>query len=193
MDTSKLKEDIVFWDELRGQRFCFLSTWGLFSPTEVDEGTRLLISHMEINPSDMILDLGCGYGAIGVVAATLAPQGHVHMVDKDFIAVAYAQENAELNHVKNCESYMSNGFSHIDKGRSFHKILSNLPAKVGKEMLTIFISDAKKHLKPGGKIMVVTVLGLKNSIKYLFEEAFGNYEKVATSKNYIVASATKIA
>lgn len=192
MDVSKLKEDVVFWDELRGSKYCFHSTWGLFSPTEIDEGSRLLINHMEIGPSDMVLDLGCGYGPIGIVAATLAPQGHIHMVDKDFVAVEYAQENAELNHLKNTESYVSNGFSHIAEGRTFHKILSNLPAKVGKEMLSIFIADAKKHLKPGGEIIVVTVLGLKNSIKYLFEEEFGNYEKVAAGKNYIVASATKV-
>ncbi len=191
MDTTQLKEDIVFWDELRGERFCFHSTWGLFSPTEIDEGSRLLINNMEINPSDMVLDLGCGYGPIGVVAAALAPQGYTHMVDKDFIAVRYAQENAELNHLKNCESYLSNGFSNIQKGRTFHKILSNLPAKVGKEMLSIFLSDAKDHLKPGGKIYVVTVLGLKKYIKHFFEEEFGNYEKVAGGKNYIVASATK--
>ena len=191
MDIQKLKEDIVFWDELRGRRFCFHSTWGLFSPSAIDEGTHLLIENMEINPADMVLDLGCGYGAIGVVAATLAPQGHIHMVDKDFIAVEYAQENAQLNHLKNTESYVSNGFSHISEGRSFHKILSNLPAKVGKEMLTIFVADAKKHLKPGGKLFVVTVMGLKNPVKYLFEEIFGNYEKVASGKNYIVASATK--
>jgi 16S rRNA G1207 methylase RsmC len=164
----------------------------LFSPSEIDEGTRLLIDNMEISPADMVLDLGCGYGAIGVVAASLAPQGHIHMVDKDFIAVQYAQENAELNYLKNTESYLSNGFSHISEGRTFHKILSNLPAKVGKEMLAIFVADAKKHLKIGGKIFVVTVMGLKNPVKYLFEEEFGNYEKVASGKNYIVASATKV-
>lgn len=191
MDTTTLKEDIVFWDELRGNRFCFHSTWGLFSPDAVDEGSRLLINHMEINPSDLILDLGCGYGVIGVVAGTLAPQGHVHMVDKDFVSVKYAQENAELNHLKNCESYLSNGFSNIDERRTFHKILSNLPAKVGKEMLSIFLSDAKDHLKPGGRIYVVTVMGLKHFVKDFFEEEFGNYEKIVQSKNYIVSSAVK--
>ena len=191
MDTQRLREDIVFWDEFRGKKFCFHSTWGLFSPDAVDEGSKLLINTMEINSSDMVLDLGCGYGAIGVVAAALAPQGHIHMVDKDFVAVEYAQENAELNFLKNCESYLSNGFSNVPAGRTFHKILSNLPAKVGKEMLSIFISDAKTHLKPGGTIYVVTVLGLKHYIKYVFQEEFGNYEKVASGKNYIVAMATK--
>lgn len=192
MDTQKLKEDIVFWDELRGNRYCFHSTWGLFSPEHIDEGTRLLINNMEIGNLDMVLDLGCGYGAIGTVAAKLATQGHIHMVDKDFMAVKYAQENAELNYLKNTESYLSNGFSNIDEKRTFHKILSNVPAKVGKEMLTILVSDARKHLKPGGTITFVTVLGLKNTIKALFEEEFGNYNKVAASKNYIVASATKV-
>lgn len=191
MDIAKLKEDIVFWDTLRDSRFCFHATWGLFSPTAIDEGSRLLINTMEVRPGDMVLDLGCGYGPIGIVAASLAKNGHVHMVDKDFVAVAYAQKNAELNYLQNTESYVSNGFSHVDEKRTFHVILANLPAKAGKEMLSIFLADAKKHLKPNGKIYVVTVLGLKNFIKEFFTKEFGNYEKVAASKNYIVALCTK--
>ncbi len=191
MSIQHLKEDIVFRKNIRGFDFTFLSTWGLFSPREIDEGTQLLIDHMEINPQDVVLDLGCGYGVIGLVAAKLAPQGHIHMVDKDFVALEYAEKNAEMNFIHNTEIYLSNGFSKIDEGRTFHVIASNLPAKVGKEMISIFLHDAKKHLKPGGKLYIVTVMGLKGLIRNEFEELFGNYEKVAGGKNYIVALAIK--
>lgn len=191
MDVQKFREDMVFWEELRGNKFCFHSTWGLFSPQAIDAGSKLLIDHMEISPADMVLDLGCGYGAIGVVAAFLAPQGHVHMVDKDFVAVEYAQQNAELNHVQNTESYLSNGFSHIQEGRTFHKILSNLPSHVSKELLSIFLTDAKKHLKPEGKLYIVIAVRLKHYMQEALQDLFGNCESVAKSKEYIVFSATK--
>ncbi len=192
MDTSKFKDDIVFWDTLREKKFCFHSTWGLFSPSVIDEGSRLLINAMEIHPSDMVLDLGCGYGPIGIVAASLAPQGHVHMVDKDFVAVEFAKNNAALNYLKNCECYLSNGFSHIDPKRTFHVILSNPPSHMPKELLTTFFQDAKSHLKPGGKFYLVIAVRLKNYLKEALTEIFGNYEKLAVSKDYIVASATKM-
>lgn len=191
MSIQDLKEDIVFQENLRGFPLIFHSTWGLFSAAEIDEGTRLLIDTMDIQSTDLVLDLGCGYGALGIIAAKLAKEGHVHMVDKDFVAVEYAQKNVEVNNLKNCEVYLSNGFSHIDPKRSFSVIISNLPAKVGKEMLEIFISDTKKHLKPGGKLYVVTVSGLKDVIKRLFEEKLGNWKKMAGSRNYVISLAMK--
>ena len=108
-----IRKDIEFSMALRGQNLRFRSTWGLFSPEGIDEGTRLLIEELEISEDATSLDLGCGYGVIGLVMAKLAPQGRVHMVDKDFVAVEYAKKNAEANGVKNAEVYLSNGFSHV--------------------------------------------------------------------------------
>ena len=69
---SELKQDIKFTAELRGNSLDFSTTWGVFSPTEVDSGSRLLIEAMEISPADDILDIGCGYGAIGLAAQRCA-------------------------------------------------------------------------------------------------------------------------
>lgn len=98
-EIAQLKQDIVFSTELRGMPMTFHSTWGLFCPREVDEGSRLLIEKAEIRPNDDILEIGCGYGPIGLTLAKLSPQGMVHLVDKDFVAVEYAKKNAELNHI----------------------------------------------------------------------------------------------
>ena len=65
----------------------FYSTWGLFSPRSVDEGTRLLVDQLDINEGETCLDIGCGYGAVGIVMARLSGTGSVYMVDKDFVAV----------------------------------------------------------------------------------------------------------
>ena len=68
-DLNKLREDIVFKAAFRGNDFTFHSTWGLFSPTEIDEGSRLLLDHLEVRSGDISLDIGCGYGALGIPMA----------------------------------------------------------------------------------------------------------------------------
>lgn len=187
---DKLREDIVFRDTLREQTLSFHSTWGLFSPRGIDEGTRLLLERVEIDPTDDCLDLGCGYGAIGLTLARLAPEGHTTLVDKDFVAIEYCHKNIEVNHISNAEALLSNGFDAI-RGRSFDIIASNIPAKVGNELMSLFFYDAYQQLKPGGRLYVVTINGLRDYIKRVFKERFGNYAKLKQGKNYTVAVATK--
>lgn len=191
VDITKLKEDNLIRVDLRSQQIKLFTTWGLFSPKEIDEGSLLLLKYLEIKPTDDVLDLGCGYGVLGLIAAKLAPLGMTHLVDKDFVAVQYARKNAKINEIKNTEIYLSNGFSDVPQDRKFDIIISNLPAKTGKELHYILLHDAREHLKPGGKLYVVTISGLKEYIKRTFEEVFDNYEKLGQSKNYTVAMATK--
>ncbi|MCG5512260.1 class I SAM-dependent methyltransferase [Ectothiorhodospira shaposhnikovii] len=185
-----LREDIVFADTLRGQSLNFHTTWGLFSPRGIDAGTHLLLDFIEVNETDDCLDLGCGYGPIGLTLARLAPRGHTCLVDKDFVAVEYAARNARLNGIVNTEAFLSNGFSAVGD-RRFHLVTSNLPAKVGKEMLYLYLYDALNHMHPGGRIYVVTITGLRRFIERAFKEVFGNYDKVKQGREYTVAMAVK--
>ncbi len=185
-----LKQDIVFRATLRGFPLELHSTWGLFSPRVIDDGTRMLIESLTMQPRRTILDIGCGYGAIGLSMAKAWPDAEVHMVDKDFVALAYAGRNAQINHLNNCRIYASNGFSAVPD-MAFDTIASNLPANVGREMLTILLHDARRHLKPDGELWVVTVAGLRQFIRRNFEEVFGNYKKVKQGKTYTVALARK--
>lgn len=187
---DKLRQDIVFQETLCGQTLSFHSTWGVFSPREVDEGSRLLLDEMTIRPGDDCLDLGCGYGPIGLTMARLAPEGRTLLVDKDFVAVDYANINIRNNQIPNAEAILSNGFSAVGK-RQFDIIASNIPAKVGNEMLTLFMYDALAHLKPGGRLYVVTINGLRQYIKRNFNEVFGNYDKLKQGKTYTVGMAEK--
>jgi len=159
-EVKKLREDIVFSETLKDIPFVFHTTWGIFSPRNIDEGTLLLLKYLEINETDDCLDLGCGYGPIGLTMAKLAPKGLTTLVDKDFKAVEYSNINAELNQIKNAEALLSNGFDQINK-RKFNIVVSNIPAKVGNEMLSLFLYDAYKQMKHGGKIYVVTITGLR--------------------------------
>lgn len=189
-EIKKLREDIVFNETLNGIPFVFHSTWGIFSPRNIDEGTLMLLKYLEINETDNCLDLGCGYGPIGLTMAKLAPKGQTTLVDKDFKAVEYSNINAELNQVKNAEALLSNGFDQIRK-RKFDVVVSNIPAKVGNEMLSLFLHDAYQQMNPGAKIYVVTITGLRKYIKRNFEDVFGNYKKLKQGSNYTVAMATK--
>ena len=185
----ELKKDIVFDAHIGGESFTFRSAWGLFSPREIDEGSRLLLDFVETRPDDAILDIGCGYGAIGIPLARRAAGGNVHMVDKDFTALEYATKNARANRAENCTIYLSDGFNQVPRGARFDLVVSNLPAKVGKELFWIWLSDSRRFLKPGGRICVVTITGLREFIKRNFNDFFGNYEKLKQGRAYTVAQA----
>lgn len=189
-EIKALREDIVFSETLNGFPFVFHSSWGIFSPRNIDEGTLLLLKYLEINETDDCLDLGCGYGPLGLVMAKMAPKGKVTLVDKDFKAVEYSTKNAELNQLPNAEALLSNGFDQI-RERKFDIVVSNIPAKVGNELLSLFLHDAYRQMKSGAKIYVVTITGLRKYIKRNFEEVFGNYKKLKQGPNYTVAMATK--
>lgn len=185
---DKIRSDIEFRESVRGIELAYRTTWGLFSPKNVDEGSRLLLDHLEINENDDTLDLGCGYGPLGLTMARLAPQGTSVLVDKDFVAVEYSRRNAELNRIGNTEIFLSNGFDQIGD-RSFDLIVSNLPAKTGKELYYLYFYDALVRMNPGARFYVVTISGLRKFVQRAFQEVFGNYEKIKQGKTYTVALA----
>jgi 16S rRNA G1207 methylase RsmC len=150
----------------------------------------LLLEHLEISPADDTLDLGCGYGPLGLTMARLAPDGHHVMVDKDFVAVEYARKNAKVNGVDNVETFLSNGLEQVGD-ITFDLIVSNLPAKTGKELYYLYFYDALEKLNPGGRIVVVTISGLRKFVQKAFMEVFGNYDKVKQGRTYTVAMARK--
>ncbi|HIH49954.1 MAG: methyltransferase [Candidatus Micrarchaeaceae archaeon] len=162
----------------------------LFSYKHVDEGTMLLLGELEVKETDDCLDMGCGYGVIGISMAKLAPKGRTYLVDRDFIAVDYANINIRENGLHNAEARLSNGFSHL-KGLKFDVIASNLPTHIGQLSLRNIISDMKAHLKPSGRVYVVTVSILKPFIKREFLSVFGNYEKLKQGRKHLVSMAVK--
>ena len=190
MAVDRLSREVEFQTKLRGTPLTFSTTWGLFSPKTVDAGTHLLIEHLDPREGDTCLDLGCGYGAVGITLAKCVPTATVYMVDKDFVAIDYARKNVKQNGLQNCHVLLSNGFSHLPDVQ-FDLIASNLPANVGKELLQIFLIDAKKHLKPNGRLYVVTISGLREFIKRNFKTIFGNYRKVKQRGTHTVAMATR--
>ena len=190
-DISRLKKDIVLDVELLGSKFNLHTRWGVFSPRSIDDGTVLLMKYLSADENDICLDLGCGYGPIGLALARHCSKGQVHMVDKDFVAVELANYNAKNNGITNAKAYLSDAFTHVPNEIRFDQIISNIPAKVGREQLSVILYDAYDALEPGGKITVVTINGLKDFIKANFKSVFGNYKKIKQGQKYIISQAVK--
>ena len=189
-EAVKIRQPLSVTADLQGKAFNFETSFGVFSPKEIDEGTRLLLRYLEIEEDFDCLDLGCGYGPIGIYMAANAPKGNTLLLDKDFVAVDHANNNIKSNNINNAKAILSNGMSALGDEK-FDLIVSNIPAKVGNEMLYLFLYDAFHHLKPGGKFVVVTVNGLRHFCKRTFNEVFGNYKKEKQGKTYTVSSTTK--
>lgn len=185
-----LRQDTVFSEVLCEKKLTFHTTWGLFSPKEIDSGTRLLLDHVDMPAAARVVDLGCGYGALGLTLAAIDPDSEVTLVDKDFVAVEYAGINAKVNALQNTKIYLSNGLEQV-KDQGFDLILTNLPAKSGKELYYLMFFDAYDRLQSGGKFYIVTINGLRGFVKRVFNEVFGNYQKIKQGPVYTVAVAVK--
>ncbi len=187
---QKIGQDLKINSTASHHSLSFFTTWGLFSPRAIDEGSQLLLNYLDIETDDNCLDLGCGYGVLGLCMAKSAPSGHTLLVDKDFVAVEYSEKNRLFNKIDNASCLLSNGFNQIPK-QQFDLIVSNIPAKVGKEMLYIYLYDALEYLKPGGSFYIVTITGLRQFFKRGFHEVFGHYEKIKQGRTYTVARGTR--
>jgi 16S rRNA (guanine1207-N2)-methyltransferase len=171
---------------LRGREFRFLTQAGVFSRSRVDAGTRLLVETMEVMPTDRFLDLGCGYGVLGVIAAHLAPEGRVLLVDVNHRAVALARENLRLNGIDNAEARPGDGFAAVGE-EQFDVIAANPPIRAGLAVVHRLIFEAERHLAPGGRFYLVArtrqgVLRLAAKMR----ETFGNVEEAAKGGGYRV-------
>jgi 16S rRNA (guanine1207-N2)-methyltransferase len=127
----------------------------LFSPKAVDLGTEFMLSKIEFTSEDKVLDLGCGYGVVGILAAKLIGPERVVMVDINTEAVKMAKENAAANQVADVFILESDGLSKVvDYG--FTLILTNPPYHVDFSVPKHFIEKGFNHLKIGGKLFMVT-------------------------------------
>ncbi|WP_048056236.1 class I SAM-dependent methyltransferase [Pyrococcus sp. ST04] len=169
---------------IRGYCFKFITASGVFSFGKLDRGTELLIKNMLLNPDWKILDLGCGYGPIGIVASRFVKW--VVMTDVNRRAVSIARKNLKLNHVKNAEVRLGNLYEPV-RGEKFDSIITNPPVHAGKEVLERIIREAPNYLTNGGTLQLVikTKQGAK-SIREIMEEVFSEVVELAKGSGYRV-------
>lgn len=174
---------------LRGREFRFITASGVFSARRLDPGTALLIESLQVGERDAVLDLGCGWGPIGIAAAALAPAGRAWLVDPNPRAVEIAKQNAALNGLTNVEVLHGEGTEPV-RGLLFDVIATNPPIRAGKSVVFRLIEQAAACTKPGGSFYLVarTKQGAK-TIAQKIGQVFGNVKEVRKGGGYRVFAA----
>lgn len=151
-DNNLASEIKPFSISINGNNFNFNTDNGVFSKGELDFGTNLLIKNvLRMNVSGDVLDLGCGYGAIGIILAKLT-NSNVTMSDVNKRALHLTKMNAKKNNV-DVSITQSDGYENIDN--KFDYVISNPPIRVGKKILYKLLLDTKNHLKENGELIIV--------------------------------------
>lgn len=158
----------------------------LFSTFNIDHGTDMLLRAITMKSPKTILDLGCGYGPIGIILAKKYPQVKVTMVDRDLLAVRYTKLNIEKNNIQNAVVYSSVGMEQI-QDQTFDLIVSNIPAKIGDEAISEeFILTPYKYLNSDGEYWFVVVNGLNRLIPGVGRKHQLNIKEIKKRSGYTV-------
>jgi len=147
-----------FSTEIGDKVYRFVSKPGVFSWDKLDAGTRILVETVKIRPGDTVLDLGCGYGIIGLIAAEKAHQGKVYLADSNAVATEAARRTLALNEVTHAEVHLSDGAAAVRDVR-FDVVLTNPPfhqeRRTDYNVAHQFIRDAARVLRRRGRLYVV--------------------------------------
>lgn len=192
--SQNVSSDPSYWDyTLKENKFRFKTDNGVFSKKEVDFGSRVLIEAFTYPEVDGdILDVGCGYGPIGLSIAKDAKDRKVHMVDVNERALALAKENAALNQIDNVVIYDSDRLLQV-KGNKFAGILTNPPIRAGKKIVHDIFEQSYEHLINNGELWVVIQKkqGAPSTLEKL-EQLFQEVDVVEKKKGYFIIKAKRI-
>ncbi len=190
--SSKSEESLITGD-IAGHTFKFHTDKGVFSKNSVDFGTKLLmetiIEDLDIAPGSF-LDMGCGYGPIGISAAHFFPDANVMLADINQRAVSLAQRNIVENGIKNAKTVQSDGFEKI---KSLYEVVAlNPPIRAGKKIVYPMFEKAKEHLEDNGSFYCVIQKkqGSESAVKKLLE-IFGNCTTINRKSGYRIHKAVK--
>lgn len=168
---------------------------GVFSKDKVDFGSDLLINtFLKEHPpgaKKTIVDVGCGYGPIGLMLAKVAPHDEVTMVDVNHRALELTKKNAKNNHISNVTVKESDGLTHIEDNVADY-ILTNPPIRAGKKIVHQIFEDAYEKLKDNGVLYVVIQKkqGMPSAKKKM-SEVFGNVASIVNQKGYHILKSVK--
>ena len=181
-DIHELRVDLL------GEKMTFLTDAGVFSKKMVDFGSQLLLKCLEVNQGETVLDVGCGYGPLGLSLAK-AYGVQATMVDINNRALDLARQNAERNKVE-ATIFQSNIYEQVEG--TFDHVISNPPIRAGKQVVHEIIEKSKDFLEIGGDLTIV--IQKKQgapSAKSKMEEVFGNCEVVKKDKGYYILRSVK--
>lgn len=172
--------------------YSFILDNGVFSKDGIDTGSKILLEWVSKQTlGDRILDLGCGYGTIGIILKKIFTDSEIHMVDVNLRALELAKENAKRNDV-NVSIYESNIYDQVSVN-DFSDIITNPPIRAGKNVIYQMFEEAYEHLREGGRLWIVIRKshGALSAQKKIMS-VFGNCEIVKKDKGFYVLMAEKI-
>ncbi|MGY3778321.1 class I SAM-dependent methyltransferase [Isobaculum melis] len=193
-NTPSAKHQLDKWQyQLRNKTFTFYTDSGVFSKKTVDFGSRLLIEILDFEGlvSGNILDVGCGYGPMGLAVAKENPERTVEMVDVNLRAIELATKNAIENQLFNTNIHESSVYEQV-AGESFALIISNPPIRAGKKVVHAILEGAYQLLAVGGKLVIV--IQKKQgapSAQQKMADTFGNAEIIKKDKGYFIIESVK--
>ena len=176
---------------LRGNQLTFTTDIGVFSKKEIDFGSRLLIETFEEPECEGdFLDVGCGYGPIGLSLAKAFQTRNIQMIDVNERAIGLSQKNAQLNGISNIQAYKS--YIYDDVSGLFAAVLSNPPIRAGKQVVHGIIEGAAAKLVSGGELWIVIQKkqGAPSAEKKMVE-VYGNCEIMEKKKGYFILKSKK--
>lgn len=190
-DPTVKSEERVLEYELKENKFLFISDNGVFSKNHVDSATDLLLKTIYEEAKGDVLDVGCGYGVIGISIAKSSNVKTVSMIDINHRALELANKNAVKNKVsEKVKIFESDGFKKISG--TFDTIITNPPIRAGKAVIYKMYEDAKTHLKEGGSLYIVINKkhGAPSTITFL-NNLFGNCEILDKKAGFNVIKCVK--
>ena len=174
---------------IRGKKFTFNSDNGVFSKNGVDFGSRLLLDFIPLEEvGGKILDLGCGYGVIGIVLNKLTG-ANVDMVDVNLRALHLTEMNVAANKYQNINVFESNVYENINT--KYTSIVTNPPIRAGKKVIYDMLFNAKEYLTDDGNLYFVIrkQQGAKSMMSDLEKEY--NLEIIEKKKGYFIIKCSK--
>lgn len=184
------KERIISFN-LGNQSLNLTTDSGVFSKGGVDFGSDLLVkTFLEDASPDRILDVGCGYGTMGLMVAKHYPESTIHMVDVNERALSLSERNSKANNIRNTTIYKSDGLNEITE--QFDAVITNPPIRAGKEVVHRILEDSAKVLNNNGALYVVIQKkqGMPSAKKKM-EEVFGNVVVLKKDKGYYILKSVK--
>ena len=190
-DDSLKSEKRVIKYTINSMNFELTSDLGVFSKNELDPGSKLLIQNaMSDKIHGDLLDMGCGYGPIGITLSTLCPIDKVDFVDVNRRALSLTNDNAIKYNLKNFNVIESNGFEKIESNYDY--ILINPPIRAGKEIIFKMFEDSIEKLKKNGTLLIVIRKDQgAPSAKNKLQSIFGNCETIDREKGYHILKCVK--
>jgi len=176
---------------LRGLELRLRTDAGVFSRAALDRGTELLAEALDVGPCELVLDLGCGYGILGIVAASLSQGGHAILTDVNERAAALARANLKANGIANAEVRVGDLYEPV-RDLAFHHIVCNPPLRAGRAVVDRIVSEAPMHLFDRGQLWLVarTRQGA-DALRERMARTFGNADIVRRGSGYKVLRSTQ--